>query len=87
MAKKRQVHQIAVGTIGAVIEEDQSDRGTTRFIATISREYSEEGRVKRTTSFRHQDLPVLSKLADMAFLWMSRNTNRRPGATQSANHG
>ena len=87
MAKQKPVHRIVIGTVEAAIWENRNDKGTTWFNVTFSRSYPDQGQLKSSTSFRLEDLPLLSKLVDMAFLWMWKNGNRRPGATRSANHG
>lgn len=65
----RPVQQFRVGSIKAAIWENQTESGT-RHQATFSRGYKTDDGWKDTTSFGIQDLPILEKVANMAFEWI-----------------
>jgi len=74
MAKKEKenepVHRIPVGNIRAAIWRNQNGKEGVWFNVTITRSYRDGETWKDSTSFSRDDLPVVSKVADMAYAWI-----------------
>jgi hypothetical protein len=84
--KSKPIHEIRLGRIRASIWANRTTNGDVWFNATISRLYKDGARWKNTTTFGRDDLPILSKVADMAYGWIwgqgaerSRSSGRSPG--------
>jgi len=70
MAKKKPVHEIRLGRIRAAIWENETQNGSLHNV-TFSRLYKdEEDQWSDSASFGRDDLPLLSKVADMAHTWI-----------------
>ncbi len=69
--KKRPVHEIRLGRIRAAIWVNATEYGI-RHNVTLSRLYRDEqqGQWKDSTSFGRDDLPLVTKVADQAHLWI-----------------
>ena len=69
--KKRPVHEIRLGRIRAAIWVNATENGV-RHNVTLSRLYRDEqqGQWKDSTSFGRDDLPLVTKVADQAHLWI-----------------
>ncbi|BAM05378.1 hypothetical protein [Phycisphaera mikurensis] len=65
----RPAHTVRVGTIKAAIWANETQSGV-RHQATFSRGYQVDGEWKDSTSFGLQDLPILEKVASLAFDWI-----------------
>lgn len=72
MANVKPVHEIRLGALRAAIWANSSV-GRTWFNVTITRRFQEQGEWKETTSFGRDDLPVVEKVAEMAYAWIWRN--------------
>ena len=71
MAQNRPAHTIRLGGISAAIWANQNGQNDVRFNVTITRLYKDDGdHWKDTTSLGRDDLPIVSKVADMAFEWI-----------------
>ena len=67
----RPVHQIRLSAIRAAIWLNQSDKtGESWFTVTVSRSYRDKEQLKDTTTFRRDDLPIVSKAIEMAYAWI-----------------
>lgn len=76
------VHELRLRDIRASIWANQSD-GRTWFNVTITRRFEAHGRWKDTASFTRDDLPIVSKVAELAYAWIwnqvgSRESSERP---------
>ena len=69
MAANRPVHEIRLGHVKAAIWANETQNGT-RHNATFVRIYRHEEQWKTSDSFGRDDLPLLTKVAEMAFLWI-----------------
>ena len=70
MAKKKPVHEIRLGRIRAAIWENETQNGSLHNV-TFSRLYKDdEDQWSDSASFGRDDLPLLSKVADMAHTWI-----------------
>lgn len=71
MMQNRPTHTIRLGRINAAIWANQNGQKDVRFNVTITRRYRDDGdHWKDTTSFGRDDLPIVSKVADMAYEWI-----------------
>ena len=69
MSTKRPVHEVRLGRIKAAVWANETDNGV-RHNVTLSRIYKEGDSWKSTESFSRDDLPLVSKVADMAHTWI-----------------
>ena len=65
--KRKPAHEFRLGLIRATIWENQTENQDVWFKVTFSRLYRDQDQWKDTDSFRHDDLPVVAKAADMAY--------------------
>ncbi len=77
MPKQQPVHEIRFGAVKAAIWENATANGT-RFSVTVSRLYKDGDEWKRSESFGRDDLPLLTKVADLAHTWIFEH-----GATEN----
>ncbi len=83
MEKKKPAHEIRLGRIRATIWANETGQDDVWFNVTITRLYNDGDGWKDTTSFRRDDLPVVSKVADMAYSWCwIQNTAPESGGTE-----
>jgi hypothetical protein len=68
--KQKPVHEIRVGRIRATIWANGDKTGKVWLKTTLSRLYKDGDQWKDTTSYDADDLPVVAKVADMAFAWI-----------------
>ena len=68
--KQKPVHEIRLGRIRAAIWANQTDSGEIWFNVTVSRLYNDGNRWQDTTTFRRDDLPLVSKVVNMAYVWI-----------------
>ena len=66
----RPVHEIKLGRVRASIWTNESDRQDVWYSVSISRLYRDGDDWKTTTSFSRDDLPLVSKAAEMAYAWI-----------------
>ena len=66
----RPVHEIKLGRIRASVWTNESSQQHVWFSVSISRLYRDGGEWKTTTSFGRDDLPLVSKAAEMAYAWI-----------------
>ena len=80
-AKARPAHEIRLGRIKAAIWANQTAEYGIRHNVTICRLYKDEVGWKRSESFGRDDLPLVCKVADLAFAWIYENgsTMRQEG--------
>ena len=71
MANNKPVHQIRVSAIRAAIWINASEKtGETWFTVTVTRSYRDKEQLKDTSTFRRDDLPIVSKVVEMAYTWI-----------------
>lgn len=76
MANKNQpAHEIRLGAVKATIWENDTTSGK-RHNVTVTRLYKDGDEWKRTESFGRDDLPLLTKVTDLAHTWIFENGNR-----------
>ena len=67
---KRPVHEIKLGRVRASIWSNGSNGQDTWFNVSISRLYRDGDEWKTSNSFGRDDLPLVSKAAEMAYAWI-----------------
>ncbi len=67
--KAAPVHEVRMGRIKAAIWANQTEAGV-RHNVTFCRLYMDETGWKRSESFGREDLPLVQKVADLAFTWI-----------------
>lgn len=71
MANNKPVHQIRLSAIRAAIWINVSEKtGETWFTVTVTRSYRDKEQLKDTSTFRRDDLPIVSKVVEMAYTWI-----------------
>ncbi|MDX1930564.1 MAG: hypothetical protein SFV81_28835 [Pirellulaceae bacterium] len=75
MAQERPVHEIRLGKVKAAIWRNETDSGP-RHSVTISRIYKTETGWESSFSFGRDELPLVSKVADQAHLWIYQQSER-----------
>jgi hypothetical protein len=68
--KLKPAHEIRLGRIRAAIWANQADNREVWFNVTVSRLYKDGEQWKDTTAFGRDDLPIVAKVADMAYAWI-----------------
>ena len=69
-SKQKPMHEIRLGRIRAAIWANQTSEEVVWFNVTVSRLYKEGDVWKDTSSFRRDDLPVVTKVVDLAYAWI-----------------
>lgn len=71
MANNKPVHQIRLSAIRAAIWLNASEKtGESWFTVTVTRSYKDKEQLKDTNTFRRDDLPIVSKVVEMAYTWI-----------------
>ena len=74
--KAKPVHEIRLGRIRAAIWLNETENGP-RYNSQISRLYKDKNdKWQDSTSFGREDLPLVTKVADLAMIWMYENPAR-----------
>ena len=68
--KKEPAKRIRLGRIKATIWPNQTPKGEVWFNVEIVRIYKEENDWQESTKFSRDDLPIVSKVSDMAYAWI-----------------
>lgn len=83
MAQDRPVHEIRLGKVKAAIWRNETDAGP-RHSVTVSRIYKTETGWESSFSFGRDELPLVSKVADQAHLWIYQQSERSEPEASSA---
>ncbi len=70
MEKQKPVHEIRLGAIRATIWANRTNGKETWFSTNVSRLFKDGAQWKDSGSFRRDDLPIVSKVLDMAYAWI-----------------
>ena len=77
------VHQIRLSAIRAAIWLNRSRRtGESWFTVTVTRSYRDKEELKDTTTFRRDDLPIVSKVLEMAYTWIWEQSAPKPDVVE-----
>jgi hypothetical protein len=68
--KRKPIHELRLGGVKAAIWENQSAKTGTWYSVTFVRLYKQGESWKRSESFGSSELPLISKIADMATQWI-----------------
>lgn len=78
MTANKPAHEVRLGRIRAAIWANEAD-GVTRYNATFSRLYKDEGDWKDSASFGREDLLLLAKVSDLAHSWICERGREATG--------
>ena len=78
----RPVHEIRLGHIKAAIWANETDVGTRHSIK-VSRLYHDGDNWATSDTFGRDDLPLLSKVADLAHTWIFAETQNGLGGPEN----
>jgi hypothetical protein len=83
MTSDRPVHEIKLAQVRAAIWSNTSGIQGTWYSVTVSRVYRQGGTWKDTASFGRDDLPLVAKVAEMAYAWIwSEGMSRKDKGAQ-----
>lgn len=67
--KSRPIHEIRLGCVKAAVWANETQNGI-RHNVTVTRIYKDGDTWKDSTTFGRDDLPLVTKVADMAHTWI-----------------
>jgi hypothetical protein len=70
MAKKEPIRKFQLGSVCAAVWTNQNEKGEFWYNVTIARRYRDGDEWKDSNSFSRDELPLVSKAADMAYSWI-----------------
>ncbi len=70
LSSKQPVHEIRVGTVCAAIWQNSGGKSSSWYSVSVTRIFQQGAEWKRTQSFNRDDLPVVSKVSEMAYAWI-----------------
>ena len=73
----RPVHEIKLASVRATVWLNQDNGSQAWYSVAIARSYRDGETWKDTTSFRRDDLPLVSKAAEMAYAWIWKTSNSK----------
>lgn len=86
MAAEKPVHEVRLGKVKAAIWRNDTDAGV-RFGVTFARIYKTDSGWESSASFGRDELPLISKVSDMAHTWIfEQKDNRDAGSDDSENN-
>ncbi len=83
MATNRPVYEVRLGRIKACVWANQTERGV-RHNVTLARIYKDGDDWKESTSFGRDDLPLIQKVADLAYTWIYEHGQNADSDKQAA---
>jgi len=78
MTNQQPVHEIRLGAVKATIWKNETSNGT-RHNVQVAKLYKEDDEWKQTTSFGRDDLPLVSKVSDLAHSWIFERAGQTSG--------
>ncbi len=81
MTSDKPVHEVRLGKVKAAIWKNDTESGV-RYGVTFSRIYKTESGWESSTSFGRDELPLLSKVSDMAHTWIYQQNDRTESSTK-----
>lgn len=79
MTNAKPITQIRLGSVRASIWENLTSSGS-RYNVTVGRVYQKDGEWKTSSSFGQEEVLVLCKALDMAYLWIAEHKASRAGS-------
>src|SRR5262249_19552563 len=70
MTGKKPVHEIRLNGIRGAVWSNTNKEGQVWFNITVTRNYRDGDQWKESTNFGRDDLPALSKVADLVLAWI-----------------
>ncbi len=87
MSENRPIHEIRLGRVKAAIWQNETEHGT-RFSVTITRLYRKDDRWESSTSFGREELPLVTKVSDLAHTWIYQHGGESASdANEASNAG
>jgi hypothetical protein len=86
-SKPKRAHAVLLGPIEAVVWQYTSARGDWWYAVTVSRRYRQANAWKHATTFGRDDLPLVVKAADAAYLWIVQRQLEDGGSTNELREG
>ncbi len=80
--KKEPIHKFGLARIKVAIWENQSKTGKTWFNVEIVRAYWAGDKWKGSNKFGRDDLPIVAKVADMAYAWIWEHEHSKSDSVQ-----
>lgn len=68
--KQKPVHEIRLGRIKASIWANETENRDVWFNVAVTRLYKDGDHWRDTSTFSRDDLPIVAKVADMAYAWI-----------------
>lgn len=85
MSKNKPVHEVRLGVVKAAIWANETKHGI-RHSVTLQRLYKDGDDWKTTESFGRDELPLVSKVADLAHTWIYREGGNGNGNGNGDQH-
>ena len=86
MATQKPAHNIRLGRIEASIWANRTENNEFWFNVTVKRRFNINGEWKDATTFGRDDLPIVSKVLDMAYSWIWEHpVSTNPNSHRQAN--
>ena len=79
----RPVHEVRLGKVKAAIWRNETDVGT-RYSVTFSRIYKSENGWESSSSFGRDELPLVSKVSDMAHSWIYEQNDKSDANSEAS---
>ena len=86
MTQIKPIHNIRLGSIRAAIWANDNGANNVWFNVTVSRLYKDGNSWKDTNSFGRDDLPIVTKIMDMAYSWIWARQTEPGHAGRSHQH-
>ena len=84
MANQKPVHEIRLGKVKAAIWRNETDKGA-RYSVSIVRLYkNDQDHWESSTSFGRDELPLVSKVADLVHTWIYQQSERSDDSQANA---
>ena len=81
---QKPIHESRLGRIRAAIWVNHVNSQGSTFSTTISRPYKDGNVWRDSTAFYRDDLPIVAKIADMAYAWIwSQELLAEPASTRN----
>jgi hypothetical protein len=81
-SKQKPATEIRLGRIKAVVWANEVEGGGIRHNVQLTRIYKDGETWKDSSSFGRDDLPLVSKVADLAHTWIFEHASEQNGKTE-----
>jgi hypothetical protein len=77
MANQKPIHEVRLGKVKAAIWRNETDAGPRYSVSIVRLFKVEGGDWESSTSFGRDELPLVSKVADMVHTWIYQQSERK----------